>query len=195
MALQQQNALNAGESHDADPLDDLLARCALRDRAAFTALYKATSRKMLGIAMRILKNRDWAEEVLQQAFLKVWYQAEAYQAERGAPIVWLTAIVRNQALDVLRSAEYRRLQAHTSLDPDVIEDTPSPESRVSAHAELARVHRCLERLGEEQRRCLLLAYHEGYTPTEIAKKRRTSLDTVKTWLRRGVSRLRECLRT
>ena len=85
-----------------DELAALLSRCALADQRAFGALYQASSAKLFGVAVRITKRRDWAEEVLQESFVKIWHHAGNYDAEKSAPMTWMTAIVRNRALDLLR---------------------------------------------------------------------------------------------
>src|SRR3954465_3838368 len=91
----------------AERLQHLLARCALRDRAAFMELYRATSAHLNGIALRILRNPQWAEEVLQDAFVKIWHHAGAYEAARGAAMTWMINIVRNGALDLTRRVDFR----------------------------------------------------------------------------------------
>src|ERR1044072_3008522 len=101
----------------AERLQHLLGRCALRDRTAFVELYRATSAHLNGIALRILRNRQWAEEVLQDAFVKIWQHAGEYEAARGAARTWMINIVRNQALDLTRRADFR---AH--LDPEPVDE-------------------------------------------------------------------------
>jgi RNA polymerase sigma-70 factor (ECF subfamily) len=182
------------EERSAARLQHLLARCALRDRAAFVELYHATSANLNGVALRILKNRQWAEEVLLDAYVKVWQHAGDYEVSRGAAMTWLINIVRNGALDVVRRADYR---AH--LDPEPVdEETPDhalrPDDAALVSDELARLRRCLARLSDEQRSTVLLVHHEGYTPVEVAQERGLPLGTVKSWVRRGLLALRECMR-
>ena len=178
----------------AEHLQHLLARCALRDRAAFVELYHATAANLNGVALRILRNRQWAEEVLQDAFVRIWQHAGDYEASRGAAMTWMINIVRNGALDVARRADYR---AH--LDPEPVDENrpdgaAGPADAAVMSAELARLRRCLERLSDEQRDTVLLVHHAGYTPVEVAQQRQLPLGTVKTWVRRGLIRLRECMR-
>jgi RNA polymerase sigma-70 factor (ECF subfamily) len=174
-------------------LTDLLARCALRDRAAFAALYQATSANLFGIALRIVVKRHWAEEVLQEAFLKIWNHAPSYDANRGAPMTWMINVVRNQALDLKRRADVRAELTAVPVEEMPIAGTDNPVHDAAVTAELARLRRCLQQLADDQRACMLLVYHEGYTPAEIARKKRLPLGTVKTWVRRGLIRVRECL--
>lgn len=178
----------------AERLQHLLGRCALRDRAAFVELYHATSANLNGVALRILKNAQWAEEVLQDAFVRIWQNAGDYEASRGAAMTWMINIVRNAALDLVRRADYRAHLDPAPLDEEWADHAAGPADAALMSAELARLRRCLERLSEEQRATVLLVHHEGYSPVEIARKRNVPLGTVKTWVRRGLLALRECMR-
>ena len=173
-------------------LTELLGRCALRDQEAFIELYEATSAKLFGISLRILRSEHWAEESLQEAYMKIWRAAGTYNMSRGTPMTWMINVVRNQALDVLRRSEF-------SVEEDELhEELPSSITSTLEHIEtsdeLDRLRRCLNVLREEQQQCILMIYHEGYTPTEVAKRNNLPLGTVKTWLRRGLQHLRECMR-
>ncbi len=174
-------------------LPDLLARCTLRDRQAFAALYQATSAKLFGIALRIVKTRHWAEEVLQEAFVKIWQHAGDYNAGRGAPMTWMINIVRNQALDTLRRADFRAQMKTAPIEDTLPDPANGPAAEAEFSDELTRLRRCMERLGEAQRACLMLVHHEGYTPADVAQRKRLPLGTVKTWIRRGLMRVRECM--
>lgn len=178
---------------DTATLADLIARCALRDEEAFVVLYRATSAKLFGVILRIVIQRHWAEEILQEGYMNVWRHAASYNADRGAPMTWMTNIVRNQAFDFLRRAEYRGKRRETEVEDTLAAPDTGPQQNMEMSAELARLHRCLGKLGEQQRRCVLLIHHEGLTPTEAAERESVPLGTVKTWVRRGLMRLRECL--
>lgn len=182
------------EERSAARLQHLLARCTLRDRAAFVELYRATSANLNGVALRILKNRQWAEEVLQDAYVKVWQHAGDYEASRGAAMTWMINIVRNGALDVVRRADYRAQLDPEPVDEERADHAPRPEDAALVSDELARLRRCLARLSDEQRSTVLLVHHEGYTPVEVAQERGLPLGTVKSWVRRGLLALRECMR-
>jgi RNA polymerase sigma-70 factor (ECF subfamily) len=177
----------------ASPLADLIARCALRDEGAFVALYQATSAKLFAVILRIVVQRHWAEDVLQEGYLNVWRHAASYNASRGAPMTWLINIARNQALDFLRRAEHRGVRRETPIEETLPATNAGPESSAETSAELARLKRCLGKLAAAQRRCVLLVHHEGFTPAEAAKYLGVPLGTAKTWVRRGLARLRECL--
>lgn len=179
--------------NDASHLTELLARCALRDRAAFTALYQATSANLFGIALRIVRRRQLAEEVLQEAFLKIWHRAASFDFSRGAPMTWMINVVRNQALDLIRRADVRAERDALPSEQMQIAADDNPAHSADVSADLVRLRRCLQQLAEDQRDCMLLVYHEGYTPAEISRKQRLPLGTVKTWVRRGLIRVRECL--
>lgn len=182
------------KQHPAHSLQDLIARCTLRDRTAFVALYEATSANLFGVALRILRQRQWAEEALQEAFVKIWQHVGDYDLNRGAPMTWMINIVRNQALDVRRCSDFRAQWNAAPVDDALPDEADGPADEAAASDELARLRRCLQRLGEDQRACLLLVHHEGYTPVEVAQKKRLPLGTVKTWVRRGLIRVRECMR-
>ena len=178
----------------AERLQHLLARCALRDREAFAELYRATAANLNGVALRILRNRQWAEEVLQDAYVKIWQHAGNYEASRGAAMTWMINIVRNAALDLTRRADFRAHSDPEPLDDAWPDQAAGPADAALLNDELARVRRCLDRLSDDQRATLLLVHHTGYTPVEVAKQRQLPVGTVKTWVRRGLISLRECLR-
>ncbi len=174
------------------PLFDLLARTALGDQGAFAELYRLTSPKLFAVAIRILKHEERAEECLQEAFVNIWRQAGTYNADKSAPMTWMTTVVRNRALDLLRQ---RRPEMQAD-DPQVIENIEDNTVRTDAVAfggESERLARCLDELKVEQRRCLLLAYYEGHTHPELAARLEVPVGTVKTWIRRGLQQLRQCL--
>lgn len=181
-------------SRDAsDELGRLLSRCSLGDQVAFAALYDATSAKLYGVALRILRREAWAEEALQEAYVKIWRHAESYNPARGRPMTWMINVVRNQALDLVRRADYRAQEEEWDPDKDQRMSTDNPAVLAETSQEMQRVLGCLGLLGEEQRDCILLSYHQGLTPTEVADRLQRPVGTVKTWIRRGLIRVRECL--
>ena len=173
-------------------LTELLARCALRDRTAFLSLYQATSAKLFGVAIRILKGEAWAEEAVQEAFLKVWRNARQYDPTRGTPMTWMINVVRNEALDLRRSAQFRHAQQAVELDDGLPADA-GPLEATETDSALERLRRCMQPLAKEQRACILLVYHQGFTPTEVSRRNGWPLGTVKTWIRRGLERIRTCM--
>ncbi len=183
-----------------DALGTLLAGVGRGDAEAFAQLYALTSPKLYALLLRILKTRDWAEDALQECYVRIWQHAERYTPERGSPMAWLASIARYRALDLLR-ARRPELSA-TDLQSDGGEDArplevedpaQSPDDHASESEGLARLDECLQDLAPEQREVLLAAYYEGYTHTEIARRRAAPMGTVKSWLRRGLLRLRDCL--
>lgn len=179
-------------------LVDLLEGCAEQRRSALQELYRLTSPQLFAILVRILRRRDWAEDALQDAFMSVWRNARSYTAEKGSPMAWLVSICRNRALDILRH-ERRQipltgLENGGEFDWEEILGHTEDETVFSTN-ELRALNRCLARLSEEQRRALKLAYVEGATHDEIAKSLSTPIGTVKSWIRRGLLGLRQCLAT
>ncbi len=172
----------------------LLAACAAGERPAFAELYRASSAKLFGVALRILRRDDWAQDVIQDAYLTIWRRAADYRADRGSPMTWMITIVRNRALDRLR-----RERGDRSLDEltgsGLEPEDPAALAQVAAAGEGAgtRLVSCLGELDETARRCILAAYCEGYTHGELAAREGAALGTVKSWIRRGLIRLKACL--
>ena len=176
-----------------DRLVALLGRCASEDRRAFDGLYHAVAPKLYGVALRILGRDSWAEEALQDAFVNIWRHAGRYDPALGRPMTWMINIVRNRALDMRRSATYRTDEVEWSADADRRLSSDDPAARTETNRELKRVLHCMEELAEPQRRCILLMYHRGYTAAEAAGRLTLPIGTVKTWCRRGLMAIRECL--
>ncbi|MEQ8356404.1 MAG: sigma-70 family RNA polymerase sigma factor [Kiloniellaceae bacterium] len=177
----------------AERLELLLSRCSLGDQAAFTELYEATSAKLFGITLRILRREAWAEEALQEAYVKIWRYADSYNPGRGRPMTWMINIARNQSLDLLRRADYRAAEDEWKPEKDQRTSIDNPADQAEISQEMERVLGCLGNLGDEQRNCILLSYHQGMTPTEVANRIKRPVGTVKTWIRRGLMKVRECL--
>ena len=183
----------------ADPaeLQALLARIALGDRASFRRLYDATAPSLLGVALRMVNRRDRAEDVLQEAFVNVWHKAGTYACAASQPMTWLTTIVRNRALDQLRT-EVRF--AADSLDDDeseatydVEDDRPDPLDLLEQAADKLRIRGCLDAIDGPQKQCLALAYYHGLSHAEVAAHLAAPIGSVKVWLRRGIDKLKRCL--
>ena len=183
---------------DTVELQRLLSRVALGDRSAFRALYDATAPSLFGVAVRILNRRDRAEEVIQDAFVNVWQRAASYSDAAGRPMTWLTAIVRNRALDVLRSESARPTQ---SLDDEEnggqahepADERPDPLGLLERAVDQVRIRDCLGEIQGPQRQCLALAYYHGLSHSEVAAQLAASIGSVKVWIRRGLARLKRCL--
>jgi RNA polymerase sigma-70 factor, ECF subfamily len=175
----------------AQALEALLARSALGDRDAFRELYQATAAKLFGVALRILRREDWAEEVLQECYVSVWRHAPEYRASRAAPMTWMTSIVRNRCLDWLRRPNPQ------PIDDELLEslesENPGPLAELERSHDSAALARCLRGLDARQRQAIALAFFDGLSHAELARHLREPLGTVKTWVRRGLARLRSCL--
>jgi RNA polymerase sigma-70 factor (ECF subfamily) len=165
-----------------------LRRCAEGDRVALRVLFDNEAGRMLAIARRILRRRDLAEEVVQEAFVRIWRKAGSYDSDLGSARSWIYAIVRNLALNALRDGRHEIL-----VDEQMPEPGPAPQDVLGQLAESSALRRCLERLDDNRRNCLLLAYVGGFSHGEIAGRLGAPLGTVKAWIRRGLLSLRECL--
>jgi len=182
---------------DAATLQELLSRVALGDRAAFRRLYDATSASLLGVAIRIVNRRDRAEDVLQDAFVNVWHRAGTYSAGASQPLTWLTAIVRNRALDVLRSETLRTTQSlhdeETGETKEPPDERPDPLGLLEEAADVLSIRDCMDEIRGPQRQCLALAYYHGLSHSEVAAHLAAPIGSVKVWIRRGLDRLKRCL--
>jgi RNA polymerase sigma-70 factor (ECF subfamily) len=177
------------EGHTAERLLTAVAR---KDNDAFRRLYNLASPKLFAITLRICRDRSLAEDALQEAFTAVWRRASAFDPKRGTGMVWLAAIARNRAIDVLR----RRQKDEKTQTGVYQEDTmrlPDLEAARVDYAELDALMSCLGELDDAQRETVLLAYYEGWSRDELAKRFEMPVNTVKTRLRRGLAKLRGCL--
>lgn len=181
-------------------LREWLAAAGRRDALAFRRLYDMTSSKLFGFAVRILIKSEWAEEVLQDSYISIWNNAASYQPELAAPLTWMTTIVRNKALDALRRAGATgasvEIDADT-FDPAVMEalessvSTPLESLQLSGDAKL--LAQCLKRLEGLHRQAIALAFYHDLSHSEVAEQLKLPIGTVKTWIRRGLERLRGCM--
>jgi RNA polymerase sigma-70 factor (ECF subfamily) len=179
---------------DNDAITELMARCALRDQRAFAELYRQTSAKLYGVAIRILRRQDWAEEVLQESFVNIWNHIADYSTSRSAPMTWMTAIVRNRALDWLRRPNLERGDEDYDLLVEALpDDAPGPEALIGMSRDARALADCLKQLSGNQRQTIMLAYAHGLSHGELASHLKEPLGTVKTWIRRGLDRLRGCM--
>ena len=177
-----------------DTLADLLERIQGSDPTALRSLYELTSSKLFGLALRILVKREWAEDVLQDSYVNIWRHAGDYQASLSAPMTWLAAIVRNRALDHLRRV---RANGEGEWDETLDEILPSneldPSDALSTSQEARQLAHCLGRLEPEQRQAIVLAYLRDQSHTEVCASLRVPLGTAKSWIRRGLEKLKSCL--
>jgi RNA polymerase sigma-70 factor (ECF subfamily) len=190
LALESPARLRAVPAREAPPEraeasdSDLLVRIAERDRAAFDVLYHRSVRSIFGLALRRLRDRERAEDAVQEMFAAVWRSAATYRPERGPAAPWLYAVARNAIVD--------RVRAHNELPeevPDVVSTEPGPAERAESSYLSWRVHRAMEELPEKEREVLELAYWSGLSQTEVASFLGIPLGTVKTRTRSALSRL------
>ena len=170
----------------------LLASIAKGDEAAFERLYAATRAKLFGVVLRILRRQDLAEEVVQEAYVKIWHSAGQFNPSLASPITWMVSIARNRAIDVVR----KRSDASIEDEPAAMEiasDIPDPLARREMTEELKRILECVGQLDPERQKLVLLAYYNGWSREQLSEKFNTPLNTVKTWLRRSMIEIRGCL--
>jgi len=169
----------------------LIVRTSMKDRAAFDLLYRQTSAKLFGVCLRILHDRAEAEEALQEVFVKIWMKADRFAVSDLSPISWLVAVARNHAIDIIR----RRRQGHVDIEAaaEIADPTPGPEALAVAGAEGQRIFGCLEELDKDRAAAVRGAYLKGESYAELAERHGVPLNTMRTWLRRSLLKLRECL--
>jgi len=173
-------------------LVELLWRCGQEERAALSELYALTNAKLFGIVLRICGERSAAEDVLQDVYLTIWKRAGAYEAHRASPITWLATIARNRAID-WRRAHGKRVAAPIDEAAPVADERPGAEATLLADEAERKLHLCLDALEERARDAIRTAFFDGLTYAELAARRAVPLGTMKSWVRRGLLRLRECV--
>lgn len=169
----------------------LIMRTSMKDRSAFDALYQATSAKLFGVCLRVLNDRSEAEEALQEVYIKVWTKADRFVASDLSPISWLVAIARNQSIDRLRRRKAPAVDIEAALD--VADGAPDPEAVSVASGEGAKIEHCLAELEKNKSEAVRGAYLDGYSYEQLAARFEVPLNTMRTWLRRSLIKLRECL--
>jgi RNA polymerase sigma-70 factor, ECF subfamily len=173
-----------------DPIADLILQCAAQDRAAFRTLYRDSSAKLMGVLLRILGERSEAEDALQEVYTRVWTRAGRYDAAKGRGMTWLIAIARNLAIDRLRT----RPAAMSEDGLDTVQDsTPRAETRLIAEGEARRITDCFATLEPDRADAVRGAYLSGLSYTDLAARHAVPLNTMRTWLRRSLLKLKECL--
>ncbi len=175
-----------------DDLAQALEGCVRGDRSSLRFLYEQLAPQMIGVALRLLRRRDLAEEVVQDTFLKIWEKAGTYDPARGAPDTWMFAILRHRALNVLRGEG--RTELVDDFEPmGLASEEADAEHLVISLSEAGALRRCLERLEPLRRNAIVLAYARGLSHGELAGRLGIPLGTAKSWIRRGLLSLRECL--
>lgn len=177
---------------DGADIEGLIERCAGGDERALEELYRLSAGHLFGIALGMLGRRDLAEEALHEAFVRIWERARSFDRTRGAGRAWIVATVRYRALDALRRLDGGR-GGEVVARLDLADPQPDAVERLGLDEDLRRLYDCLDRLPPDGRRCILMAYFEGYTHEEIAGRIERPLGTVRSWVRRGLLALRTCL--
>lgn len=170
----------------------LLAQVSLGDRNAFAQLYQQTSAKLFAISLRITQQEALSEEALQDAFVTVWQRAAQFDPDKAQAITWIGTIVRNRSIDLLRHNRKQNFQ--DDLDDDsLVDHQPTPDLLAISQEQAQAVHLCLGELNAQQQTAIKLAYLHGYTRAEIARHQNVPVGSVKTWIHRGVKKMKACL--
>ncbi|MEO3415276.1 sigma-70 family RNA polymerase sigma factor [Roseovarius sp. CAU 1744] len=175
----------------AEEIEDLIGKVSLGDRRAFDQLYNLTNAKLFGVCLRVLNNRASAEDVLQETYMKVWRYAERYARGGTSPMTWLITIARNTAIDKLRA--HRDSEDIDGMSETLAGAGPTPEQVAVATGEAGRITDCMKELEEPRDKAVRGAYLEGLSYAELAEKLNVPLNTIRTWLRRSLISLRECM--
>ncbi len=177
---------------DRTEIENLIARVAMKDRVAFDQLYDRVSAKLFGVCLRVLNKRAAAEDAMQDTFVKIWKNADRYSANGLSPMTWLITIARNTSIDRLRA----RKKGHQDIDTpgfELVAPGLNPEQAVVASSEASRLSGCLDTLEEDRAKAIRGAYLDGETYADLADRFGVPLNTMRTWLRRGLIALRECM--
>ncbi len=175
--------------------EELIERCVEHEQPALRELYERTAAQLFGVLIRILQSEDLAQEALQDVFVRIWQRADSYRPARGSALTWMMSIARYRALDI------RRSRSHELTIGEAMDDLPADESApevdllttVQRDAEATQLKDCLDELTLMQRNSVSLAYLSGLTHPEIAIVLGAPLGTVKSWVRRGLASLKECV--
>jgi RNA polymerase sigma-70 factor (ECF subfamily) len=188
---EDEQTLSTDQSAD---LEMSLIACANGDKNGLRRIFDDEAGRLIAVALRIVKRRELAEEVVQEAFIRIWTHAHQYRTQRGSARGWIYAIVRNRALNMIRDGKREDLvdenQLETLQEGEQLEQIMASWNRLDRNS---RLKECLGRLDETRRRGILLAYVGGYTHGEIAGRLKLPLGTAKSWIRRGLLTLRECM--
>lgn len=177
----------------AEALAAAISAVASGDRAAFEQLYRATSSKLFGVCLRVLPDRDEAEDVLQEVYTTVWRKAAQFDASRASAVTWLAMIARNKAIDRLRGNPASARSAPIEWADNVADTAPSPLAATELATDNTRLNSCMEQLDTRRQSLIRTAFFDGATYEELAARIGSPLGSVKSWIRRGLQQLRACL--
>ncbi len=174
-------------------LREAMLRLADGDRSALEWIYQATSAKLFGICLRILGDRGEAEDALQDVYVSLWQRAKSYDPDRASPIGWLAVFARNRAIDRRRKSKVRSGAVPVDEALELPDREPLADAILESGERSARIHHCISTLESRQQDAIRTAFFEGTTYAELAETRGVPLGTMKSWVRRGLARLKRCL--
>lgn len=177
--------------NDSAELAELMRASAGGDRDAFAMLYRRTSTKLFGVCVHMLRDRSEAEDALQDAYANVWRRADRFDPARATAMTWLITLARNQCIDRLRRHRETPLDDANALH--IVDPDPGPSAHSAASEERQRLERCLDTLADQQRQAVRAAFFSGVTYNQLAERVGVPLATMKSWIRRSLMRLRDCL--
>ncbi|SEL07298.1 RNA polymerase sigma-70 factor, ECF subfamily [Pseudoxanthomonas sp. GM95] len=177
----------------ADDADRLLLATAQGDTLAFEQLYRSTSPRLFAVCLRLLHQRSEAEDVLQEVYSNVWRKAAQFDPGKASGLTWLSMMARNRAIDHLRASRVERASVPIDLGPELIDTSPRVEQMAEAAMEAHGLEVCLDELEPQRRSLIRTAFFEGSTYEELATRSGTPLGTVKSWIRRSLTKLKACL--
>lgn len=161
-------------------------------RESLRSVYDATSAKLFGVIVRLVRDREIAEDILQDVYVKVWQRAARYDPERASPITWLSTIARNTAIDHLRRAG-RKPETTTDELPEIEDDAVPADEMLCSMEDNAALRRCMDELQPDHRRSIRLAFFDGMSHSQLSEQFGVPLGTLKSWIRRGLQSLKGCL--
>jgi RNA polymerase sigma-70 factor (ECF subfamily) len=177
-----------------DAIIELLSRCARGDSAALRTLYDLAAPQLFAVLLRILHRADLAEDALQEVFMSIWRNAVTFDVRRGHPMAWMITIARYRAIDVRRRRRFEQSEQDVAdVQDKLVAETGDPSSLAALSADTQRLADCMGRLNESQDRCIRLAFIEGLSHEEVARKVSSPIGSVKSWIRRGLLALKDCL--
>lgn len=171
----------------------LLSATAQGDRAAFSQLYEQLGGRLYAVSLQLLRQRDLAEDAVQEAFVRIWHNAGEYQQDKGAVLTWMISIVRYRALDMLRATKRRKETSKDDEEYDEPVHDRGPHTELFEQRDRVRIDQCMDHLDLQQRQAIQLAYFKGLTHYEVCAHLTSPLGSVKSWIRRGLERLKRCL--
>ncbi len=178
---------------DSKRLETLLTECARGQEAALAELYRLSAPHLFALVVRMLRRKDWAEEVLQECYLSIWQNAARFSSEQSQPMTWMTRIVRNRCIDQLRRPDLERPDPDGAIQDAWADDAAGPLGLLQASDDGKRLALCMAELESRQRMAIAMSFFDDLSHAEIAEKLESPLGTIKSWLRRGLERLKRCL--